>query len=412
MTHHSLRAPRRAAVAAAVLAPMFVPAAQAASWLQPGTPQFSVTAVDATGADLRASWAAPRFTRGVTYAYRGGTNSGASWSISGKTSQRTLTLNNVPTNGSYWFCVDAVSSRGQVGGTACNSFSTPVAASAPPPAPAAEPVVAPAEPEVTGPRISECAASKAEWIWCDDFESDRLASYFEATMPRRSGTGIGGSTAVVGSFPAGGSSGGSLKVAFGRTPSSYFRAVDGGDRNYREIYWRVYLKHPAGWQGGGADKLSRATVFAGGGWQQAMIAHIWSGADPGPQQNYLNLDPASGTDSSGSLRTTQYNDFANLRWLGATTGKTAVFDAQHQGQWQCIEARVRLNDAGQANGEFQLWVNGTLDAARTGLNWLGSYSAYGLNAVFLENYWNAGSPVEQERYMDNFVVSTARIGCG
>ena len=56
-------------------------------------------------------------------------------------------------------------------------------------------------------------------------------------------------------------------------------------------------------------------------------------------------------------------------------------------------------------------VNGTLDARETGLNWVGSYSAYGINAVFFENYWNTGSPVAQERYFDNLVVSTQRIGC-
>jgi len=46
------------------------------------------------------------------------------------------------------------------------------------------------------------------------------------------------------------------------------------------------------------------------------------------------------------------------------------------------------------------------------LNWVGNYSAYGINAVFIENYWNKGAPVVQERYLDNFVVSRARIGCG
>jgi hypothetical protein len=31
--------------------------------------------------------------------------------------------------------------------------------------------------------------------------------------------------------------------------------------------------------------------------------------------------------------------------------------------------------------------------------------------VFVENFWNAGSPVAQDRYIDNFVVSTQSIGC-
>jgi hypothetical protein len=34
-----------------------------------------------------------------------------------------------------------------------------------------------------------------------------------------------------------------------------------------------------------------------------------------------------------------------------------------------------------------------------------------INAVFFENYWNAGSPVQQERYFDNLVISTQSIPC-
>ena len=74
-------------------------------------------------------------------------------------------------------------------------------------------------------------------------------------------------------------------------------------------------------------------------------------------------------------------------------------------------AQVRLNEAGQADGVFRMWIDGQLEAERTGLNWVGSYDEYGINAVFVSNYWNDGSPTQQERYLDNFVVSTERIGC-
>ena len=33
-----------------------------------------------------------------------------------------------------------------------------------------------------------------------------------------------------------------------------------------------------------------------------------------------------------------------------------------------------------------------------------------LNEVVLDCYWNGGSPKEQNRYYDNFVISTQRIG--
>lgn len=259
-----------------------------------------------------------------------------------------------------------------------------------------------------GPMTNECDAAKPEWIWCDDFETDRIASYFEASMPREAGVGVNGSQGVVGRYLVGTSEAGNLKLAFGRTPSGSLRPADDGTRNYREVYWRVYVKHPSDWEGGGADKLSRATVFTGSDWRQAMIAHVWSSRSDGDA--YLKLDPASGVSGS-SVRTSGYNDFDNLTWLGARRGATPLFSDANKGKWHCVEARVKLNEAGQSNGVFQLWVNGELDVSRTDLNWIGSYNGYGINAVFLENYWNAGTQVEQSRYMDNFVVSTAPIGC-
>lgn len=121
------------------------------------------------------------------------------------------------------------------------------------------------------------------------------------------------------------------------------------------------------------------------------------------------LDPASGTDTAGSLVTTRYNDFPNMRWLGYMLFVTPVFDSAHAGTWHCIETHMKLNDAGVANGLFELWINGQLEARKTNLNWVGSYNAYGINVVFLENYSGAGSPTTQERYFDN-LVSTRPIG--
>jgi hypothetical protein len=211
-------------------------------------------------------------------------------------------------------------------------------------------------------------------------------------------------------FAAGEAAAGSLHLAFGRTPSPYFRPVDEGTRDYREIYWRVWVRTDSEWTGGGGYKLSRATVFADRRWAQAMIAHVWSGE--GARREYLVLDPASGTGGGGVVRTRKYNDFERLRFIGSQRGRTAVFGAEQVGRWHCIEAGVVLNTPGRADGRFVLWVDGVEDARREGLNWLGTYAAFGVNAVLLENYWNGGAPRAQSRYFDNFVVSTARIGCG
>jgi hypothetical protein len=261
----------------------------------------------------------------------------------------------------------------------------------------------------------ECSSPKSGWIFCDDFESDRLGKYFEydranGNFVRNAGSGVGGSWAMRARFEAGQTNAGSLKLAFGKTPSTYFRPVDKGTTNYRELYWRLYLRNQTGWTGGGGDKLSRLQIIASSSWAQAMVAPVWSGSGS-TSRNYLVIDPVTGTDASGRLLTTKYNDFANQKYLGAVQGKLPLFDAAHVGKWYCIEARVRLNDPGQSNGVFQMWINGELQASKTNLNWVGRYSTYGLNTLFIENFWNNGSPKRQDRFIDNVVVSTKRIGC-
>jgi hypothetical protein len=275
-------------------------------------------------------------------------------------------------------------------------------------------VTAPATPPPSG-LANECATPKVGWIWCDDFDQDRLASYFEydaknGSFVRASGGGNENSYAMKASFAQGQVDAGYLHVAFGKTPQPYFAPVDAGTVNYRELYWRFYVRYQPGWTGGGGAKISRATSFASStSWAQAMIAHVWSG---GAGQNHLSIDPASGTDTAGTLKTTTYNDFPNLRWLGVDPSNTPIFDAAHVGSWYCVEAHVKLNSAGSSDGVFELWIDGVAEAARTGLNWVGGFNQYGINAVFLENYWSGGSsPAAQSRYFDNFVVSTRRIGC-
>ncbi len=265
--------------------------------------------------------------------------------------------------------------------------------------------------------VNECASPEAGWIWCDDFDVDRLSTYFEVESPggsftRVNGVGNSGSYGMRAHWNVGQVSAGALHLTFGRLPQAGFRPVDAGTADYREIFWRVYLRNQPGWTGGGGDKLSRAFVFASStSWAQAAIAHVWAGDDGSAFENVLMVDPARGTDAGGTLVTTGYNDFPNLTWLGIVRGTNPLFADANVGVWRCVEARARLNDAGSANGVMEVWIDGVLDIQKTGLNFLGSFNAYALNAVFLENYWNNGSPAAQDRFFDNFIVSTQRIGC-
>jgi len=249
-------------------------------------------------------------------------------------------------------------------------------------------------------------------IWCDGFESSDLGpggtigeKYFEydddnGEFGPTTDDSFEGNSSLAATWQPGEIDAGNLKLNFGRSPLPS-QAATGSD--FREIFWRFYVKMEGGFQDY-ADKLTRATIFANSNWAQAMAAHLWHDSS---DRAFLLLDPVSGIDSGGNLVTTGWNDFGNFIWLGGAKAATPLQD----GQWYCVEAHVALNDPASANGVFEFWLDGELEARKTGMNWVGSWTDYGINSVFLETYWNDGSPAEQTRYFDAFVVSTERIGC-
>jgi len=247
-----------------------------------------------------------------------------------------------------------------------------------------------------------------EWIWCDDFENDSSLenNYFEVVRANgRFGVAqenaFDGNSSLKATYIPGSLQAGNVKFSFGKTlvaPTRY--TVE----KFNEIYWRFYVLHEAGWLGNPA-KLTRAMVFSKPDWSQAAIGHLWENSSLG-----LKLDPASGVVGS-SVVTNGYNDFNNLTWLGGIAGNLEIYAQENTNKWHCIEVHMALNTSSQANGIFEFWINDTLQGARNDLNWRGSYTDYGINAIFLENYSNNSVPQEQSRFIDNFVVSRERIGC-
>ncbi len=246
-------------------------------------------------------------------------------------------------------------------------------------------------------------------IWYDNFDGpdSTQARYLEPKVDspnaKRSGTeALGGQGMSMECFYAKGQQGlGNRKLVFGDCP--FGNSVREGER-FEDVYWRLYVKHQRGWQGGNPAKMSRATGFVSGRWNQAFILHVWGGGTP------LTLDPVSGV-RNGQVVTTKYNDFDNFKWLGnSPRGKFPIHATEESGRWVCVEARLRLNTPGQKDGCAALWVDGRLDAERNGMDFRGTYTDHTINAIFLEAYWNQGSPVDQYRWYDDFVVSTKPVG--
>lgn len=248
--------------------------------------------------------------------------------------------------------------------------------------------------------VQPCVKNAAT-IWSDDFD-DAPKNYGEASGPLTDAEHFGPAGKSLLQFYAQGEQGtGNRKVFFGDSPMR--NSARRGEK-FSDVYWRLYVKHESGWTGGGPDKLSRATILVSPNWSQAMISHVWSSGD------VLTLDPATGIQSD-AVKTTRYNDFPNLRWLGnKPTATTPMFSQAESGWWVCVESRAKLNTPGKKDGIAQLWIDGRLEAERTSLDWRGAWDEKGINAVFIEAYWNKGSPVAQSRFVDHLVIATEPIG--
>jgi hypothetical protein len=248
-----------------------------------------------------------------------------------------------------------------------------------------------------------------EWAWCDDFESDAAltSSYFEVNRANGFGvvttTAFGGSGALKATYKPGVTESGNIKLGLGKSPVASKIQTS---RDFDDLYWRFYLRMEPNWIGN-AQKLARATIFTSANRAQAAIFHLW---EDSKDKHGIGLDPVSGVSGS-QVVTTGYNDFANMRWLGKVSGPTQIYTGSYLDRWICIEAHMKLNTPGAADGIGEYWVDSRLEARRADLNWRGSYTGHGINAIMLENYINDGGPQTQSRYIDNFVVSTARIGC-
>jgi len=114
---------------------------------------------------------------------------------------------------------------------------------------------------------------------------------------------------------------------------------------------------------------------------------------------------------------------ATGQWVGFTQN-VGGFSPSHPfliqaGRFYTVEVRRRLNDPGQDNGIFQMWIDGTLlsdyRAVRYRVPFNGSFGAdltYGTNFVMISDY--VGEPVasDQSVYYDDVKISTSYIGLG
>jgi len=79
------------------------------------------------------------------------------------------------------------------------------------------------------------------------------------------------------------------------------------------------------------------------------------------------------------------------------------------GQWNKFKFRLKLNDLGQSNGVFQLWVNDVLKCNYSNINYRGTYSTYGWNHLMMSMHANPSHPQVQWISRDNILISSGVV---
>ena len=80
------------------------------------------------------------------------------------------------------------------------------------------------------------------------------------------------------------------------------------------------------------------------------------------------------------------------------------------GQWHIVDAMVKMNTPGVANGEMRMWVDGVLQVERTGLLLRADgYENLTFNQLFFGPFIHNGAPQAQTFWTDNIIVSDTPI---
>ncbi len=252
------------------------------------------------------------------------------------------------------------------------------------------------------------------WIFCEDFEAvlDPSTVFFDYVdadgnfAPCADG-GASGVGSMKAHYREGVEGAGFMSVSFGNNPIQTAGRPGYKDSDtFDEVYWRFRVKMQQGWPDAGPFHLSRISALAQSDWGEAMVASIAS------DDAKVNLRASAASCVQGDqVACAGIDDGDALVPLGTLSGSTPVFSAARAGTWQCVEAHVKLNSPGNADGMFEFWVDGELEAGRTGMDWRGSWEAFGLNLLSIENFWVGGAPADLDRWFDDIVISTEPIGC-
>ncbi|MHC4740136.1 MAG: heparin lyase I family protein, partial [Planctomycetota bacterium] len=233
-----------------------------------------------------------------------------------------------------------------------------------------------------------------EWIFCDDFETEQdLSVNYHDTDGGDSGMSVttndpySGTYSLEQYYTTDQVNAGWITRYIGDNP----HLASPGDK-IDEVYYRFYHKFEDGFTGL-PPKMARLKIFrTPTDWDGGLAVYQW-------------------IDTSKLVADIRTYDGSGYSWLPITFSTLDYSQSVNIGRWICIEVRIKSNTTGQSDGQVQYWADGEEILYETDLDLQAEYSnGKGLNMVMLDCYWNAGSPANQSRFYDNYVISLDRIG--
>jgi hypothetical protein len=250
----------------------------------------------------------------------------------------------------------------------------------------------------------------ASWVSCENFDAiddpTRQLSQWNVNGDAfgvEADDGAPGDRALRVSLTPGVMFGGWVTLRFGDGPDA--PAVDSPGETFDEVWVRYSLRIGDDWPGRHIGDVGEIIAMNGANW--AIAADLNIQGDPA-----FRLHPFGWTCIFGGVQSCDgSNDWGGaLQLMWDVAGPSEIFGASAAGQTLCMEAHMRLNTPGRVDGEARVWVDGSEEFSRTGIDWRGTWDDDGLNAIRFTNY---ASPTDQPLsfFVDDVVVATERIGC-
>jgi hypothetical protein len=168
----------------------------------------------------------------------------------------------------------------------------------------------------------------------------------------------------------------------------------------RTVYLRFARKYPTTWLWPSADHaLHDFYVWANAGAYQAPTSV--------PFAFYVEA-------SSKTVGGVRRNGIAFTQTKNAAGVYTGYEDPEFQvafssGVWHVVDAVIRMNDPGQANGELAMSVDGVARIQRSGLTFQDAAGSLLFDQIFFGPYFHEGARQTQTFWTDDVVVSDSPI---